>query len=149
MGLPIPEDKDAHFVPPPALPFNYLDGHIRTFFGSLRSFIIGYLLVYYVHGGEENYPAYGAAAEWNFQWMWPIMVRNLVLTWVICGGWDYILYFSSLAPAFKPYKICQDYPTFKQMKHDAFISSFATMFCAASIEIVICHYMATGYFKMT
>jgi len=71
---------------------------------------LAYLTVY---GGDDGYqyPAYGRAAEWELEWMWPILLRNLVGTWLICGGWDYILYYSPLAPAFKPYKLVDEYPT--------------------------------------
>jgi hypothetical protein len=37
--------------------------------------------------------------------MWPILVRNLVGTWIICGFWDWILYFSPLKTALHEFKV--------------------------------------------
>ena len=47
--------------------------------------------------------------------MWPVLLRHLLSAWIICGSWDYILYFSPLAPAFKPFKISQKYPVLAQV----------------------------------
>jgi len=75
--------------------------------------------------------------------MMPILLRNLIGTWLICGFWDWILYYSPLAASFKPYKIIEDYPTFRQMKHDAFWTTSAT--CTATmIEVILCHFWAVG-----
>ena len=43
------------------------------------------------------YPAFGPAVTWSWEWMWPILLRNVIGTWLICGGWDWLLYFSPLS----------------------------------------------------
>ena len=80
---------------------------------SVRSVLMACFAIYVVHGGDgpDGYAAFGRAKEWSLWWMVPILVRNIVATWVICGGWDYILYFSRLAPYFKPYKLNSEDPT--------------------------------------
>ena len=80
---------------------------------SLRSFCLAYFVVYYIHGGEDGYqyPAYGRAQTYQWEWMWPILARNLIATFLICMTWDYILYLSPLAPIFKPYKTVEEYPS--------------------------------------
>lgn len=113
MGLPAtPETKLAH---PDAKPISDLGGHTGAMSSSIRSFTLAYLAIYYIHGGDDGlqYPAFGRAKEWDVEWMWPILLRNLMGTWLICGFWDWILYFSPLAQTFKPYKIIEDYPTLK------------------------------------
>ena len=42
------------------------------------------------------YPAFGPAAEFSVGWMSHILLRNVVATLLICGGWDWFLYFSPL-----------------------------------------------------
>ena len=82
---------------------------------AMRAFALAYLSVYIIHGGEDGfgYPAFGRAATWDWSWMWPLLLRNLIGTYLICGVWDWIMYFSPLAPAFKPYKIVDEYPNIK------------------------------------
>lgn len=138
--------EGTHFIPPPAIPFGKPMDHVRTCLGSVRSFLLAYFIMFYIHGGK-NYPAFGTAVEWNLSWMWPIFLRNFLGAWIICGTWDYILYYSSLAPAFKPFKICQKYPIFKQMKHDAFWSTIGTI-CGSILEVVYCHGAANKTFSM-
>jgi hypothetical protein len=80
---------------------------------SAQICIIGYFIVYVIHGGGDGYgyPAFGTANTFELQWMAPILARNLIGTWLICGFWDWILYFSPLAKRFEPYKIVKEYPT--------------------------------------
>ena len=42
------------------------------------------------------YPAFGPGKEFHLDWMALIVARNLIATWVICGFWDWFLYFSPL-----------------------------------------------------
>ena len=99
--------KDAVVVREPCRPFNNMIGHIQAMQSSVRSILFACFAIYVIHGGDgpDGYPAFGRAKEWDIWWMLPILVRNLIATWVICGGWDYILYYSRLAPYFKPYKL--------------------------------------------
>ena len=65
------------------------------------------------------YPAFGPAAEFSVGWMSHIVIRNVVATLLICGGWDWFLYFSPLAAKLHKYKINPVYPSMKQIRHDA------------------------------
>merc|ERR1719381_476090 len=62
----------TQFRPPPAKPFGGPLDHIRTCLGSIRSFLLAYLAVFYVHGGVngDGYPAFGAAATFSWSWIW-------------------------------------------------------------------------------
>jgi len=73
-----------------------------------------------------------------------MLARNLIATWAICMTWDYVLYFSPLAPAFKPYKIIDEYPSLKQVKHDCFWTTIATV-TGTMVEWMLCHWYATGF----
>lgn len=75
--------------------------------------------------------------------MWPILLRNMIGTWMVCGFWDWFLYFSPIKDNFKPFKIVPEYPTKSQIKHDSFWTSSATV-TATMLEWLMCHLMATG-----
>merc|ERR1719320_2019717 len=47
-----------------------------------RSAMLALLIIY---GGSADYPAFGAAKKFSSEWMWPIILRNLAATWLICG----------------------------------------------------------------
>ena len=86
----------------------------------------------------QVYPAFGPGKDFTLDWMLLIVARNLVATWVICGFWDWFLYFSPLQVrrgfSFTIYKISKlfqaklakykmnpQYPSFNQIKHDALV----------------------------
>ena len=50
---------------------------------------------------DSVYPAFGPAETWSWTWIWPILLRNIIGTWLICGGWDWLLYFSPLSEKLK------------------------------------------------
>ena len=60
---------------------------------------------------------------------------------LVCVG--RFLYFSPLREKLHKYKLNPNYPGFAQMKHDAIASTIASL-CGACIEVVLCHYWATG-----
>lgn len=53
-------------------------------------------------------PTQGKELKW--EWMLPILLRNVAAAWVICGFWDYFLYASPLAPKLHKYKLNEKYP---------------------------------------
>lgn len=112
----------------------------------MRSFTLAYVCIFYIHGGQDGYqyPAYGRAKTFEFEWMWPILARNLIGTFVFCMCWDYILYLSPLAPIFKPYKIVDEYPSMKQFKHDAIWTTIATV-TGTAVEWLLCYAYVNGY----
>merc|ERR1712037_882581 len=137
-GVPLlPEG--TQFRPPPAKPFGGPLDHVRTCLGSIRSFLLAYLAVFYIHGGAngEGYPAFGAAATLSWSWLWPLLLRNMVAAWAICGFWDWLMYLSPLAHRFKPFKIYPKLPTLLQVRHDAFWTSMG-MVCATILEASYC-----------
>merc|ERR1711990_1243353 len=137
-GVPhLPEGK--HFRPPPAKPFGSPLDHLRTCLGSIRSFLLAYVAVFYIHGGAngDEYPAFGAAATLSWSWICPLLLRNMVAAWTICGFWDWLMYLSPLAPRFKPFKIYPKLPTLLQVRHDAFWTSMG-MVCATILEAAYC-----------
>ena len=83
----------------------------------------------------QVYPAFGPGKDFTLDWMLLIVARNLVATWVICGFWDWFLYFSPLQvrilliykisklfqAKLAKYKMNPQYPSFNQIKHDALV----------------------------
>ena len=124
----------TRFEPPPAIPFGGVKEHLSCCLGSLRSFLLAMFVIHFVHGDYFGLVDGHQLKITDFSWQWPIFVRNLVGCWIICGGWDYFLYFSSFAEMMRPYKIYDKYPTMKQFRHDAFWTTMGTI-CASLLEI--------------
>ena len=104
--------------------------------------------------------------------MIPIIARNLIGTLILCGFWDWLLYFSPLKTKFhklgfqkgyfcgilyaaytsgmffceteRKYKINSVYPSKYQIMHDASYTLFAS-FLASVIEIWLCHAWSIGW----
>ena len=129
-----------------AKPFLDFFGNLSAFGGSLRSYLIAVFIVYGLYNGE-SYPAFGLASTLSLSWMLPIVLRNVIGTWLICGFWDWWLYFGPLKNKFFKYKIVQKYPSMAQMRHDIFYTSLSSV-CASVIEIILCHLYATGTFSV-
>merc|ERR1712013_894620 len=66
-----------------------------------------------------------------------------IATWVICGFWDWFLYFSPLQAKLAKYKMNPQYPSFNQIKHDAMVTTSASC-CGAAVEILLCHLWAVN-----
>jgi sterol desaturase/sphingolipid hydroxylase (fatty acid hydroxylase superfamily) len=141
--------KDVVVPQPTATPDLDIIGHLTSFAAATRSFLLAYFCVYYIHGGEDGfgYPAFGSAKEWSFDWMWPIVLRNVLATFMIAGFWDWFLYFSPISKKLKPWKLNPIYPSMTQLKHDAFMSTMASI-CGSGVEIWLCHAYASGQFPM-
>mmetsp|Transcript_119809 Transcript_119809/g.284669 ORF Transcript_119809/g.284669 Transcript_119809/m.284669 type:complete len:341 (-) Transcript_119809:44-1066(-) len=121
-------------------------GTLTSFAASARSFLLAYLAVHVAYA-EGGYPAFGAAKEWSLAWMWPILMRNLLATWCICGFWDWFLYMSPMKEALRRFKMNPKYPPFSQIRHDAVATTVATL-CATAVEVLMCHLWATGRLPM-
>ena len=63
---------------------------------GFRNFALAYLTLFYLHDENDPYPAFDLAKEFQTNWMAPIIARSLIGTVVICGFWDWFLYFSPL-----------------------------------------------------
>lgn len=127
-----------------ASPFATPFEHVATVFASLRAFLLAYFCIFVLPkwSGSE-YPAFGPAQSYEWSWFYPLCVRNVLGTWLICGFWDWVLYLSPLSKKFSPFKINPVYPTGGQLAHDAFFTTLASL-TAALVEAVLCHWYATG-----
>ena len=119
-------------------------GHLTACFGALRSLLVALLCIYVLYEGEQ-YPAFGAGAVLSWSWIQPIVVRNLVGTWVICGFWDWFLNFSPLSGKLAKFKLNPTRPSKSQLVHDALMTTSASL-TAAAIEVFCCHMWASGAF---
>lgn len=118
-----------------------LCGHLAVMCGSLRAFLLSYIVVYYVSPWlqpEGVYPALGSANSFSTSWMMPVLLRNILATWIICGFWDWFLYFSPWKSRLAPYKKNEAYPPVSQFLHDAFYTTLATLM-ASLLEILYCY----------
>jgi hypothetical protein len=136
--------KTGNEKPPPLSATADLDmvGHATSFVAATRSFLFALGAIYGLYDGFD-YPAFGAAKTFAASWMIPILVRNLAATWLICGFWDWFLYFSPFAKKLAKYKFNPRYPSTRQMLHDASWTTCATL-TGTALEIVLCHLWATG-----
>ena len=66
------------------------------------------------------------------------MLRNLLATLIICGSWDWFLYFSPLQSKLAKYKMSPAYPSARQILHDAVMTLSASCI-AGLLEISLCH----------
>lgn len=126
--------------PPTATADLNLIGHATSLVAASRSYCLALLCVFVL---TDDYPAFGAGKTYELSWMLPIVFRNVLATWLICGLWDWFLYFGPLKEKLHKYKLNPKYPSFGQIQHDAFVSTVASII-AAGMEIVMCHLWATG-----
>merc|ERR1719403_583458 len=111
---------------------------------ATRSWALAYLCIFHLpQQFGQVYPAFGPGKEFHLDWMALIVARNLIATWVICGFWDWFLYFSPLQAKLAKYKMNPQYPSFNQIKHDAMVTTSASC-CGAAVEILLCHLWAVN-----
>lgn len=130
-------------------PLLNFSGHLTGFTAAFRSSLLAYLCIYQLpqQFGLSAYPAFGPAAQFQADWVLHILARNILATWIICGFWDWFLYFGPLKDKLHKYKMNPVYPSFNQIKHDAFWTTTASIF-GSLIEIVLCHLWATRQLAM-
>eukprot|EP01010_Urceolus_cornutus_P000047 NODE_1006_length_1171_cov_348.942959_g728_i1.p1 GENE.NODE_1006_length_1171_cov_348.942959_g728_i1~~NODE_1006_length_1171_cov_348.942959_g728_i1.p1 ORF type:complete len:331 (+),score=18.09 NODE_1006_length_1171_cov_348.942959_g728_i1:61-1053(+) len=121
-------------------PILSMSGHLAAAMASTRSFLCALICISLF---PSKYPAFGDAAELSIRWMWPVIIRNILSAWIICGFWDWWLLFSPLAKKLHKYKFNPARPTMKQLWHDAMWTTSASC-TAAGWEILLCHLWATG-----
>jgi sterol desaturase/sphingolipid hydroxylase (fatty acid hydroxylase superfamily) len=132
-------DKDVAPKPKATADLDVI-GHLTSLAAASRSYLLALLCMYYV---TDDYPAFGRARTLSWDWMWPILLRNLLAAWIICGFWDWFLYFSPLKNKLHKYKLNPVYPSPKQFAHDAFYTTTA-MVTAWVLEVAMCHLWASG-----
>ena len=136
----------VHDVPGPMVsaPLGVL-GHLSAVMSCTRNLFLAWICVFWL---DSPYPALGRASSWSWSWVWPILLRNLLGTWIICGGWDWLLYFSPLSPKLHKYKMTPAYPPLSQFVHDSFFTTLASLITTL-LEVVLCHLYSTGYLSFT
>ena len=117
------------------LPLNHFSIFIQSMNQSIKAFILAYLCIYCI---SSPYPAFDTILDYDYSWISPILYRNLIGTWVICGFWDWFLYFSPYAEKIKKYKIVPAYPNKYQFVHDFFMTTISTVI-GTCFEIVLCY----------
>lgn len=90
------------------------------------------------------------AATLSADWILPIVLRDLALTWAIAGGWDFTLYsqWSPFYETMKQHKLNPVYPKPKQFAHDAFWSTVSTVL-SSGFEVALLHLWAVGALAVT
>ena len=88
----------------------------------------------------------GASQGFAMSWIAPIVLRDLALMLIICGGWDYLLYFSPLRNRLRAFKFCNEYPSRTQLCRDIFWTTSATVLASAQ-EVLLMRWWAGGFFK--
>jgi len=136
----IMKPHDEKVAAPSAAADLNLIGHATSVVAATRSFAMALLCIFVI---SEEYPAFGPAAKFEFSWMWPLLARNILGTWLIAGLWDWFLYFGPLKDKLSKYKINPKYPSNAQIRHDAFVTTFASV-CGTALEIGMCHLWASG-----
>eukprot|EP00811_Abedinium_folium_P002342 NODE_12146_length_1243_cov_3.171147.p1 GENE.NODE_12146_length_1243_cov_3.171147~~NODE_12146_length_1243_cov_3.171147.p1 ORF type:complete len:378 (-),score=74.22 NODE_12146_length_1243_cov_3.171147:108-1199(-) len=126
-----------------------LIGHLTSFAGATRSFLMAMAAITWLNGKSGKYPGFGGGKKLDWEWMWPIIVRNLVGFTVIAGGWDFLLYegfgFKSIKNKLSKYKVNPVYPPRRQLIHDFFASGLAVL-TGSALEIMCCHFWSIGRF---
>lgn len=138
--------EDAKAFPNVSMGQLDLIGHLTAFAAALRSFILAYIAIYWLYD-DNDYPAFGKGKTLEWAWMQPIFVRNVIVTLVTCGFWDWFLYFSPLKDKLHKFKMNPVVPSVKQFKHDAFYTTTASV-QAACVEIGLCWAWSNNYLTM-
>ena len=80
----VTEPEDSHPEKNEAFPFLDLTGNLTSMAASLRNFALALLCVYTLPAAYgAQYPAFGDADVLRWDWMWPLLLRNILATWVI------------------------------------------------------------------
>jgi len=120
---------------------------VFSFVASIRSFLMAYAVVYWLHDESNPYPAWGRGASLSLDWILPMLVRNVLSCWAICGFWDWFLYLSPWQKKLHKFKMNPVYPSMRQLRHDALHSTIASV-CGTGVEVLLCHGWANGYFMI-
>ena len=102
----------------------------------------------------------------HLSWIVPILIRNVLACWAICGFWDWFLYLSPWQKKLAKFKVTHTlqqnalttefwtrfqmnpvYPSMTQLRHDALHSTIASV-CGTAIEVWLCHGWSNGYFEI-
>lgn len=114
--------------------------------GTLPKLVIAAFIWHYLQ------PIYstGSAAKLSLDWALPIIMRDLLITFFVAGGWDFLLYsaYSPFYAKMHQFKLNPVYPKASQMRHDMFWSSCSTII-SSLFEIALLHLWAVGKLTTT
>jgi sterol desaturase/sphingolipid hydroxylase (fatty acid hydroxylase superfamily) len=116
---------------------NKIEDYVGVLGSLVKDILLGVLFYWYTMD-------ISAAKEWSFSWVFPIIVRDMLLSFIVAGGWDHLMYFSSFSKKLEKYKMNPKYPPPAQYYHDMFFTVLATL-TASALEIVVMRLWATGY----
>jgi len=140
----VTKPKDDQAPKPSSTPIMGVYDIITACTAGLRNYIIACFLIYRIYDDKDPYPGFSdVARNYTADWILPIFARNLIGTLLICGFWDWFLYFSPLKEKLHKYKITSAYPSMHQIKHDVIVTLSASC-CAAALEVFMCHEWAHG-----
>eukprot|EP00091_Calanus_sinicus_P002798 TRINITY_DN12912_c0_g1_i1.p1 TRINITY_DN12912_c0_g1~~TRINITY_DN12912_c0_g1_i1.p1 ORF type:complete len:351 (-),score=52.35 TRINITY_DN12912_c0_g1_i1:132-1100(-) len=131
--------KEVVVLPMKILGILNFPGYLTLVASSIRAAIFAYMAMYWV----SEYPGFGTARTFELGWMMILVTRNLIFTLVMCGVWDWFLYFSPMKEKMHKYKITPKYPSNSQFWQDAKYTTLASLI-AAGIEISLCHLWSRG-----
>ena len=139
-GDGVPRDTAGAFSGGPLRPYhNRVSDYVAVQAGQLPKILLAVAVWHYTVDIDA------AAKGWDWSptgWVATVLLRDLVLMVLIAFGWDYILYFSPLKHRLAPYKLNQEYPTWEQIRRDAFWTTSATLL--ASAQEVLLYYWWAG-----
>jgi sterol desaturase/sphingolipid hydroxylase (fatty acid hydroxylase superfamily) len=120
-----------------------ISDYVGIQFGSLPKIAIAALCWNFTV--DMDAAAQGYNFSWN-GWVMKIVLRDLLLMLVVCGGWDWLLYSSPLRERLAPYKYNDMYPDSAQNLRDRFWTTSATLLASVQ-EVLLMRWWAGGFFK--
>ena len=109
------------------------------------------VLVWALFSGGSSWAA--SAEALDREWMALIFTRDMIITWLIAGGWEFVVYsqYSPFSARLRGHKLNPDMPSARadrwpfanQHAHDCFWSCCSTLISSA-MEIAVAHAWATG-----
>ncbi len=138
------ETADARFAGKPVA--NTVADHINVELATLPKLALAALAMYYTYPSDLTpFANLGLnAATWTA--VRPILLRDLAITWLAAGFWDYIVSFSPLAGKFAGNKFNPEVASSKQRAHDMFWSHVSTVM-STGFEVAILRWYALGVYS--
>ena len=76
---------------------------------------------------QYTVPSFDEAKTYQFNWVMTIVARDLAMLYILCGGWDWLLYFSPFASRLHKFKYNPKYPSSAQVWHDVKVSTLVRL----------------------
>ena len=90
-------------------------------------------------------PYFGKFDVLSLDWIAQIFVRDLIITFLTAGSWDFLLYGPFRPASMSELKFNPDYPEADRFTHDIFYSTISTLISSV-LEVAILHGVALGFF---